>query len=102
MKAVDYFNKYESRMIKNDDDGLKAIGELLYEMVMEAKTLIDARNVKTTSGSVAVLKELNNKWNAICNLFEKKYGVSPIIRDGYQKYWLKEMPELMLYIKEKK
>lgn len=94
MRAVEYFNKYETRLIKNDDDGLKAIGELMYELIIEAKTLSDARNVKTTGGSVAVLKELNNKWNAICNLFEKKYGVSPIIRDGYKKYWLKEMPIL--------
>lgn len=94
MKAKDYFEKYETRMMKNDDDGLKAIGELMYELVIEAKTLINTRHVNTNSGSVAVLKELNNKWNALCNLFEKKYGVSPIIRDGYKKYWLKEMPIL--------
>ena len=98
MKAVEYFNKYESRMIQENDDGLKAIGELLYEMVIEAKTLIEIRHVKSTQGSVSILKELNQKWNAICSLFEKKYGASPIIRDGYKKYWLKEMPRLNDYM----
>ena len=98
MKAVDYFNKYESRLIQDNDDGIKAIGELLYDMVMESKTLMNNRNVKTTLGIVSIIKELNDKWNAICRLFEKKYKESPIVRDGYKIYWLKEMPELNGYI----
>lgn len=43
---------------------------------------------------IAVLKELNQKWNAICCMYEKKYGVSPLNYDAFRCYWMTAMPEL--------
>lgn len=42
----------------------------------------------------AVIRELNDKWNAIAGLFEKKQGASPIRRNAFWDEWVKQIPEL--------
>lgn len=97
MKAKDYFTKYESSIINSDDKGfVDAVSKMMIELNSEVKDLISARHIRTDSGTIAVFKEMNQKWNAIVRLFETKYGWSPIIRDGYQLFWIREMPELRL------
>lgn len=45
-----------------------------------------------------MLLELNQKYNAICNLFEKTYGASPLVNSGFLTYWRKQIPELERYL----
>lgn len=65
MKARDYFEKYDT-------------------LIMAVKN----------EAVIAVLKEINQKWNAICRMYEKKYGVSPLNYDAFRCYWMTAMPEL--------
>lgn len=37
---------------------------------------------------------MNDKWNVIVRLVEKDYGQSPLLRDGYKKFWINQIPEL--------
>ena len=103
MKAQEYFDKYGTRIMGTESNLSpeeeeiacnKAACELMTELLTEAQTLMKTRHVSTDNGMVSIIKELNQKWNAICCLFEKQYGVSPLIRDGYKNYWIDKIPEM--------
>lgn len=96
MKAKDYFAKYEQALTSdNSDECSTAIAEMLNEMNSEVQNLLKVRHVKTDAGTFPIFKEMNQKWNAIVRLFEKKYGATPIVKDGFQLYWVRKMPQLM-------
>lgn len=96
MKAKDYFAKYEQALASaNYDECSTAIAEMLNEMNSEVQNLLEVRHVKTDAGTFPIFKEMNQKWNAIVRLFEKKYGATPIVKDGFQLYWVRKMPQLM-------
>lgn len=105
MKAKEYFEKYGVLIMleaydRSFNGNIPHLEELIQDFGKEFKLLIEKRGVKTTSGAVAVLKELNDKWNAICRLFEKKYaGISPIREDGFKNAILTHCPELEGYFK---
>lgn len=96
MKAKDYFAKYEQALASdNSDECSTAIAEMLNEMNSEVQNLLKVRHIKTDAGTFPIFKEMNQKWNAIVRLFEKKYGATPIVKDGFQLYWVRKMPQLM-------
>lgn len=96
MKAKDYFTKYEQALVSSDaDECSTAIADMLNEMNSEVQNLLTVRHVKTDAGTFPIFKEMNQKWNAIVRLLEKKYGATPIIKDGFQLYWVHRMPQLM-------
>lgn len=96
MKAKDYFTKYEQALVSSDaEECSSAIASMLNEMNSEVQNLLKARHVKTDAGTFPIFKEMNQKWNAIVRLFEKKYGATPIVKDGFQLYWVRKMPQLM-------
>ena len=106
MKAADYVAKYGEAMsnitkITNDD----AVSKLFIEMSGEVATILKDRKVVKSGGVIAVLKEMNDKWNAIISLYEKKWRQpAPISRNGFSKVWMNKMPELqghlLAYTKE--
>ena len=95
MKAKEYFEKYEGDIIKEamsgDAKGDGPSAKMLIEFTKEMKQIIEARHVRIDRGVIHVIREQNQKWNAVANLFEKKYGVSPIKRDGFYKVMQKEI-----------
>lgn len=106
MKAADYLEKYGAAMsnitkITQDD----AVSKLFIEMSGEVATILKDRKVVKSGGVIAVLKEVNDKWNAIISLYEKKWRLpAPIARNGFSKVWMSKlqghlMPELA-YAKE--
>jgi hypothetical protein len=88
MKAKEYFAKYDEAIwqeahepeVKKDG----AMAKMLIDFTSEMSGIIKARNIKTDQGLLGLIEELNVKWNAVVNLFTKKYGASPIRRDGYR------------------
>lgn len=96
MKAKDYFTKYEQALVSSDaDERSIAIADMLNEMNSEVQNLLKVRHVKTDAGTFPIFKEMNQKWNAIVRLLEKKYGATPIVKDGFQLHWVRRMPQLM-------
>lgn len=102
MKAKEYFAKYKDRIASKDDkESLQGVCDMVYEFCMESKALVAKRKVKTDCGCVAVLRELNDKYNAVCRMFEQEYG-GPIIREnGFMDYWRKQIPALDLRLSRK-
>lgn len=88
MKAKDYFEKYDAQVWAEahapgiDTNGPTA--QMFIEFVAETKQIIEKRHAQTDSAALAVIDEQNQKWNAVSNMFEKKYGESPIHRNGFE------------------
>ena len=100
MKAKDYFEKYEERILDGDTQD---ISDLFIEMTKESQEIMKLRNCKSNSAAAGVVREMNDKWNAIVAMFEKKYhGLSPLRRDGFKNYFLREIPEMARYLNPQK
>lgn len=89
MKAKEYFEQYHEE-IYNElvTGGTKNLTKLLVALLHETIDICEKRHVKFDRGAQAVAKEQNDKWNAIANLFEKKYGAVILKQNGFEK-WLK-------------
>ena len=88
MKAIDYINKYGEDLKSSDTEiRNKAAQSILADMMMEASEIIKARNIKKASSAISVIKELNQKWNAIAS----KVGI--LAHDGFKNIWIHEFPE---------
>lgn len=97
MKAKEYFDKYERAIIEDfKEDATSSTSKLLLEMSEEIKEILHKRNAKSNSAVLGGIKEGNQKWNAICNLFIKKYGFSPLRENGLFKYWEMKIPGLTI------
>ena len=99
MKAKEYFEKYDQLIItelKNETS--KSAISLLLELSDEVPQLAKQRNVVGGKAVISIIKEINTKWNSICSMFEKKYGVSPLKWNGFKEFWKHRMPELALWL----
>ena len=95
MKAKEYFDKYDTLIweeahneaVRNDGP----MAQMFIEFSSEMKDIIKQRHIKVDSAVPGVIREQNQKWNAVVNMFEKKYGVSPINRNGFKTAIEKEL-----------
>jgi hypothetical protein len=104
MKAVDYYNKYGPKIfsLKDKDDIDGEVLSLLREFNQEIVSLCDIRNVETNIGMAGIILELNQKWNALANLFIAGYGLSPILQDGYKRFWMLQTPDMAPYLERRR
>ena len=95
MKAKDYFEKYEELILVDiREESITYTTKLMVELSKEVDVLYKNRRGKSNSALAGVIKEINQKWNSIGTLFEKKYGASPLKRNGFVEYWSSQIPEL--------
>lgn len=80
MKAKEYLAKFEKDIQELDDD--KATTGLVNMFIYEIKDMIDVRHVATEEAVVSILRELNQKWNALCRLDKKRR----FKKNGFIKY----------------
>ncbi len=121
MKASEYFAEHRKKLVKDDYDINKLIKEtgseeeaakkydewireglngLINAMNAEVKEICAKRKCKTDSATAAVIREMNDRWNAMIPMFEKYYdGRCPLKRNGFAKFWINEIPSLSRYIK---
>lgn len=84
MKAKDYFDKYKNGLASEDKDTyVLTFREMYQEMFKECIDTTKERHVKQDSAVVAVFKEMNERYNALCRLLAKEYGNSPIKENGF-------------------
>lgn len=90
MKAVEYYDEFVGSIFLDAMDVMR----LLSEFNIEAKEICIKRKTQKNESVIAVLKEQNGKWNALRRIFmAKNEGKSPILEDGFKRYWLKQMPQ---------
>ena len=101
MKAREYFAKYGESVYREALDGKFEIGQALFiELASEFKTISEQRNVRSNRAAVAVIKELNEKWNSLAAMFEKKYGVEVLKRNAVLNYYMEKIPEIALFLRK--
>lgn len=102
MKAKYYFDRYHEEIWKEYQSviaseewqnatpesrqllmkaGMSSAHRLYTEMRREIVALMNKRQVQTDRGAMAVIREVNDRWNAVVNMFVKRYKISPLIRD---------------------
>jgi len=70
-KAKEYYKEIVEVESLNDIEKLKTkCKDTLKDFIYEIKELAKNRNVSTDDGLFAIVKEQNNKWNALCNRCE--------------------------------
>ena len=90
MKAKDYIAKYRKEFESGDIERIKeAATDMYVEFSHESVNMSESRGVKRNSALVAVLKEQNNKWNAVVRAFPEI-----LAKDGFKLGWLEDMPIL--------
>jgi ribosomal protein L10 len=96
-KAIDYYNEnFEnffvrpSALITAPQYALK----ILDDFSQEVTDLFEIRHIVSRDAIISVLREQNQKWNALVRLFEKKHGTSPLKRDGFKFVCEEKLPEL--------
>lgn len=102
MKAIEYYEKFGEQILREFESNKEVDGivDLVIAFKREMKELMKERHVQTDQGVIAVIRELNQKWNALCNLFRKKNGFTPIVYNGFSMFLQKEIPELKQRMKE--
>lgn len=95
MKAKEYFAKYDDAIWEEAHDPVMRtdgpMAQMFIDFSVEMKDLIEQRNIKSDRAVPALIEELNQKWNAVVGLFEKKYGMSPIKRNAFSTVYRKEI-----------
>ena len=85
MKAKEYAEKYAPLInrIKSQAD-LTAVGRELYlAYAMEVQEICKTRNIKLDTGFKSVLREQNQKWNAMVRLLEAS-GINAVRENGFE------------------
>lgn len=80
MKAKEYLEKFDKEVKELGDR--QATTNLVNEMIGEIKDMIDVRGATTEGAVVSILRELNQKWNALCRLDNH----TRFKKDGFIKY----------------
>lgn len=84
MKAQDYYEKYKELVHWHPDYEIKRmINDMVIEYADEAVQIGMDRHVKRSDAFMSIIKEQNQKWNAMCRIFDKIHGFSPVKRDGF-------------------
>lgn len=95
MKAVDYVNKYGEALTGEDENKRnEAVNGLISDMMGELTDIMKTRNVSTDKGAFSVIKELNQKWNAI----NRKLSIPVLSEDGFKKIMAHGIPGLEQHI----
>lgn len=99
MKATEYYAEFRDPIlmyIRNMDggldadaelsaDGVSATTKLFQRLLSEALEIQKNRDALSPEAQRSILREQNQKWNAIVSLFEKEFGRSPLSRNHFLK-----------------
>lgn len=97
MKAKDYFEKYFAGRslddLQEDDRFVRITIDFMNELTAETLALCESRGSRSNAVFDGAMNESNKKFNAVCNLCEKKFGTPILRRNGFRNYWEGRMKE---------
>ena len=88
-KAKEYAEQYIQA-----SDKMAILGEIVTEFFDESTELIKIRNAKSNESIVAIIRELNEKWNAFANRVNDH-----ILENGFVELVKKRMPFMIEHLK---
>ena len=72
------------RIPKTDDEYDEVLQQLWRELVDELNALLKQRKANTDKAFLGAVNEINDKYNAVVNMFERDFGWSPLLRNGFR------------------
>ena len=106
MKAKEYVEEYANAILlfyKNGylDEIDKIIKTIFISLSEDVEDICEMRHSRSNDTLFGAIKQENDKWNAIRKGFEKKIGLPVLKRDGFARFWFKEIPAIQhLYEKQ--
>ena len=96
LTAKEYFDKYETRILKASIDELSAIiGEIWLQMSKEVYESCVASDLKEDKDIIDFMKAQNCKWNDFVDVFhEQTHTTNVLDKDKFIQLWVKRMPEM--------
>ena len=88
MKAKQYADQFmaELNTAKTEEDINQAAVNLVIQLNKEVEDLKEQRHIKFDRGFIPICKELNQKWNAIVSIIEKRTGQQVLKENGYRDF----------------
>lgn len=90
--------EYELRQKYRHDQHKSDISAIFIEFLKDGQELQKRRNIASPEALDAIIRELNQKWNSLCDLFQRNDGVRALPRD----YFVDEYKRLEKEIRERK
>ena len=81
MKAQEYFEKYYKDIEPTEPNLIKAGKQMCNDFNDEVGYLMEQRKCKSDSVALAIVKELNQKWNSVVEKVHKHYGFKCLKRN---------------------
>ena len=92
MRAKEYFEKYKVSLMSSEwSDSSSAAKDLLVEMSEEINCIAKQRKATTDKAFLSIINEMNQRWNAVCNLLRRAYGYSVLADNGFRAFWYKKL-----------
>ena len=96
MKAKEYYEKYAAELLSEDHDTVKQAGEkLTREFMDEVSAISEKRKVSRPESLVDIIKELNQKWNALGSLFIKRDRRPVLAENGFMEIMQDQITKLL-------
>lgn len=88
MKAKEYYTKYGEQLVDPYPTVRhEALVSLMVDMADETKDIMEKRKIATTKAILALIEEMNSKWNALCNMMP-----TPVLRrNGYREFMYRQL-----------
>ena len=89
--------EYELRQKYRHDQHKTDISAIFIEFLKDGQELQKRRNIASPEAHDAIIRELNQKWNSLCDLFQRNDGVRALPRD----YFIEEYRRLEKEVRER-
>jgi hypothetical protein len=102
MKAQEYFDNYLANVKSREELDNNCV-QMFRDFITEFETIKNARRVSTVDGIVGIVRELNDKWNAVANKAYAKYNTTIIrkniiwnkcLSDQNERLWPRKAEEI--------
>ena len=98
MKAKEYFNReienIKKALADKDENRMGEIGKKLYiDFINESQEICKKRHVIFDRGFHPIIREQNQKWNALAKMIEAEIGVSVFRRDAFKNTLMSHLAE---------
>lgn len=101
MKAKEYYEKYAAELLSGDYDTVKQAGEkLIRDFMDEVSSISEQRKISRPESAVDVIKELNQKWNALRSLFIKLDRKPVLAENGFRDIMQDQIDKLVALQKQ--
>lgn len=93
-KAIEYYEMYHEELYNPDltwEERTDLGKKVFLDFCADLQELLKKRHMSTDSAVPALIGELNDKWNALVRIFDKKKGFSVLLKDGFKNFWEQDL-----------